>query len=1177
MYAAKLKRRIPEDAGMNGRDPAGGDELDPRTDAPARNEVTDALALQGREREALETMETVTPDERVLGTMDTVMPAGQVRVSSRVARAGAAVNRVLRPREDLGAMDTVSPEVQARALSEAARARDELALSETHASDDGQRDEPGGARFGDPLEYRRIKGMIRSSLFNKPARQTKIGRFAILNHLGEGGMGVVYAAYDDKLDRKVAVKVLRGEATQTDETGRARLLREAQAMARLSHPNIVTVHEVGEHEGSVFVAMEFVRGKSLDAWLEDADTRDASERARDDDDDDDDAQGEDERDARGRARAKPAHPWREVLQVFRQAGRGLLAAHEAGIVHRDFKPHNALLGDDGTVKVLDFGLARGVAHAGTEELVATPLTGREPVRLLDAALTRTGAIMGTPAYMSPEQHLGIPATAASDQFSFCVALYEALYGQLPFACTTLAELIKSVTDGKVREQPAGAAVPSWVRRILLRGLASDIDERFPSMRELLAALERDPSAQRRRWLTAAGLVVATAGGSVGVMKLQAAPPPVDTRCQGVDGELAGIWDDDRRAAARASVLATGVAHAAGTWSNVQDRLDRYATGWIDASVDACEDHRDARQSDAVFDLRAACLSSRKASLDALAGVLTKADGGAVDRAVEAAAQLPRLDRCDDLEALQRAVPLPEDPVAARLVKEQRDRLARARMLEVTGKYAEAGELAAASLKLGEQLRYEPLIAEASLRAGSSWMHAAEPAKADAALTRALWTGLAAGRDEVAAEAVSKHIFVTAGMFSRPKDALALAPLAETLVRRVDARDTRLDWLYHNNLALARLNAGAYEDAQLEFDRAIELAREHLADDPTALLTSLNGLALVEGNRGRPGAMARIIREAIEHAERALGPQHPKIGELHFNLGYALRLQGQYEPARAALALAREVAEREFDTRSLFVAVVHNELARVLLLRREFAAAREHVARGVELVGDQPSEARRHLLAARGDARVGLGERDEGLADLVASEALAVQLFGERSPERVESLRWLAAARLRVGQHEAAVADVQRALAVAESSGDERSPTSASLLTLLGEAQLALGQHDDALASLSRARSIFAERLPPGSAQLAPLLSLLGDVHTARGERDQANSAYREAISVFAETRDDDDPALALTRFALARSLAGESPDRPPTADALARQAAETLRGLGEAYAAEATEVERWLG
>ncbi|MCA9715384.1 MAG: serine/threonine protein kinase, partial [Myxococcales bacterium] len=950
----------------------------------------------------------------------------------------------------------------------------------------------------------------------------------------------------------------------------------AQAMARLSHPNIVTVHEVGEHEGRVFVAMEFVRGMSLDAWLDavggEADGREHSNAALSDAGSDDEL---DAPDARGRARAKSTHPWRDVLAVFRQAGLGLQAAHAAGIIHRDFKPHNALLAEGGAVKVLDFGLARGVADPGELDHDAVDAPEAGGARLLDVALTRTGAIMGTPAYMSPEQHLGLPATAASDQFSFCVALYEALYGQLPFACTSLAELIHRVTAGDVREPPAGSSVPSWVRRVILRGLAADVDARYPSMLELLAALDRDPSAQRRRWLAASGLVVVTAAGSVGAMSLRAAPP-VDTRCHGVEAELAGVWDDARREAARAGLMNTGAAHAESTWLNVQASIDRYAADWVAASVDVCEDHRDARQSDAIFDLRTACLASRRAGLDALAGVLAEADGGVLDRAVEAAAQLPSLARCDDLEALASAVALPEDPAAAREVREQREQLARARVLEITGKYADAAASATSALEVGERLAYEPLIAEASLRVGSTWMNAVEPENAEAALARALWTGLAVGQDEAASEAVSKYMFVTAAHLSRPQDALALAPLAETLIRRARGERTRLDWLLHNNLAYAQLHAGAYDAAEREFEAALQIAREQLEDDPSALVTSLSGLAVLEGNRDRLDAMAANSREAIERASAALGAEHPKVHYMEFNLGYALRCQGEYAAPRAALTRALSFANRDLAARSQFAPYVHNELGRLALSRRDYAAARVHVEAGLDAVGATPTESHRRLLATLGDLRVGLGDVDGGLQAHRESRDQSVSLFGDASPEHAESLRWLAGAEINAGLPETAIADAARGVAILEALGSTSTPSIAESLVVQGEAQLRAGQRDAALASLTRARSIFAATLPPGSAQLAPALRLLGDVHQARGERDAALAVYREAITIFAATRDADDPELALARFALARALAERSPERPEEARALAQEALDVLGGFAAAYADEANEIRTWL-
>ncbi len=334
--------------------------------------------------------------------------------------------------------------------------------------DDGEdqaiTDEPGlGLRVLVPAAGdQRIKALIRARLFRSKGVPVKIGRYTILDRLGEGGMGVVYTAYDDRLDRKIAIKVLRSEAGGEDDVGKARLAREAQAMARLAHPGIVTVHEVGEVDGQVFVAMEFIRGQSLDRWLEDP------------------------------------HPWREVLDVFLQAGRGLEAAHRAGLVHRDFKPQNVLVGSEGGVKVLDFGLARSIGPDELRIREAPVPIGVAASKLLDANLTRTGALLGTPAYMAPEQHHGLPADARSDQFAFAVALFEGLHGQHPFDCSNLASLLTDAITGTVHEPPGASKVPPRLRRAVQRAMSVEPARRYPSMSELLVELGRDPAVQRRR-------------------------------------------------------------------------------------------------------------------------------------------------------------------------------------------------------------------------------------------------------------------------------------------------------------------------------------------------------------------------------------------------------------------------------------------------------------------------------------------------------------------------------------------------------------------------------------------------------------------------------------------------------------------------------------------------------
>jgi diguanylate cyclase (GGDEF)-like protein len=286
----------------------------------------------------------------------------------------------------------------------------------------------------------------------------RIGRFTVLHEIASGGMGVVYAARDEQLDRKVAIKLLLSRETRDRETY-GRMIREARAMARLSHANVVQVHEVGRVDGDVFVAMEYVEGDSLRRWL----------------------------------KAAP-RSWRDVLETFRQAGRGLVAAHAAGIVHRDFKPDNVVVTTDRRVKVLDFGLARWhdpldqLAAAEVEEAPVPSLQGDERTATPDdddRNLTKTGFVMGTPAYMSPEQHRGFPADARSDQFSFCVALYEALYGRRPFPGRTFHKVARAILERDPLPPPPESRVPKWLHRVVMRGLSRDPSDRFPSMEALL--------------------------------------------------------------------------------------------------------------------------------------------------------------------------------------------------------------------------------------------------------------------------------------------------------------------------------------------------------------------------------------------------------------------------------------------------------------------------------------------------------------------------------------------------------------------------------------------------------------------------------------------------------------------------------------------------------------------
>ena len=346
--------------------------------------------------------------------------------------------------------------------------------------DDGRDDGP--ATEGGPSADTRIQ------------RGASIGRYVVQGWIAEGGMAEVYAAYDPNLDRKLAIKLVRVEGGNGVGIvdGKARLLREAKAIAKLSHPNVVIIHDVGSYEDRVFIAMEHIEGGTLTYW------RHAQPRT-----------------------------WREVLAVFMAAGRGLQHAHEANLVHRDFKPDNVMVRVDGEVRVMDFGLVRHVDALEVtpmrEYVPSSPEPGRADLSL-DATvglirpagersssggppaqrskLTATGTTMGTPAYMAPEQFGGQVVDARSDQFSFCVALYEALYGERPFSGATMVALARSVRVGQVKPPPKRSEVPVIVWQALRRGLSVIPADRYPSMKDLLADLARHPQPPRRRIPTA---------------------------------------------------------------------------------------------------------------------------------------------------------------------------------------------------------------------------------------------------------------------------------------------------------------------------------------------------------------------------------------------------------------------------------------------------------------------------------------------------------------------------------------------------------------------------------------------------------------------------------------------------------------------------------------------------
>ncbi|MCA3015352.1 MAG: tetratricopeptide repeat protein [Myxococcaceae bacterium] len=756
------------------------------------------------------------------------------------------------------------------------------------------------------------------------ARLERVGRYVVLDQLGAGGMGRVHAAFDPVLERKLAIKLVKaGRAGGAGEELQARLLREGKAIAQLNHPNIVAIFDMGLSDGEVYVAMELVEGGSLKAWLGDV----------------------------------PRSP-REVLDVYLEAGRGLAAAHRAGLVHRDFKPENVLVGADGRVRVSDFGLSTSVARpAEVPRLSPTA----------DARLTQSGALLGTPAYMAPEQWEGRTASAASDQFSFCLSLWEGLYGVAPFARGRGRPAWQRV------EPPAAREVPARVRAALERGLSLEPSRRFASMEALLAALE--PRALPRWGLVAAGLLLAA--GASGLAAWRAAP-----RCDGAAALVEAVWRPETAAAVDRALAASPEAAAL-----VKARLTAYLEAWRAMHTEACEATRlRGAQSDQVMTLRMACLERRRAEVKAVVELLVASAPEQVQAAPEATEALPPLSLCANVDGLLAQVAPPQRSDTARAVEGTRDGLARARALMELGRLDEALRAVGEARQQARSIDYPPVLAEALSLEGALAERRGELKPAEALLLEAISVGEASRHDLVRAEAATTLTLVLGVRQARFSEAAAWDKLAEGAIARVgggpwlearllqtrglvryaqgqlaeaielqrraaDAYATLDPGGVYRGLALNELGA-AYRGARkatealAAYQQALELLRARLGDHSDAVAATRNGLANTFMLVGRFDEALVMYLAALEIFEQRLGPTHFRTVTAANNIGVVLAEQERF--AEALPYFERVVGARQAQAADPKAADAHANLGMLLLeLRRYDEAQRQlELARGL---------------------------------------------------------------------------------------------------------------------------------------------------------------------------------------------------------------------------------------
>ncbi len=936
-------------------------------------------------------------------------------------------------------------------------------------------------------------------------RGTRVGRYVVLEPVGSGGMGVVYAASDPKLDRKVALKLVRADGDVPGAARQQRLLQEAQALARLSHPHVVSVYDAGSYlVDQVFLAMELVDGGTLRGWLK-----------------------------QGR------RSWRDIVQVFLQAGRGLAAAHAAGLVHRDFKPDNVLLGTDGRARVTDFGLA--LLHVSAEgEGAAAPISG-------------SGHAAGTPGYQAPEVLAGRPADARTDQFSFCVALYEALYGQRPF-------------DGGFKGPPVlprEVHVPSRVRRVLLRGLSLEPQERYPSLDALLHELGRDVGTTQARRLGAAGMALA-------VLTLVGLYPYLRWRevraCAGA-ASLDGLWDDTRREAAARAFAALSRPFAAEAWKRAAPLLDAYADAWAAQTRDNCEaTHVHATQPEARYLQRVTCLERRRDELRALGDLLAQADEEVARRATQAVQSLSPVTQC----GAGAVAPAGADEAATPALWAQ---VARARVLQAAGQYAQG--MALAKDAAGQAAPGSSLQAEALLWLGVLQQLAGDARASEKTLNEALLAAERSRQRELAAAAWIHLVNSVGVQQGRVEDGERYARHAHAVLESLGS-PARLEMTLSLYLGQLSWRAGRPTEALQHLERALALQEKELGPGHVDLAHTLNTLAGVQLDQTRFAEARESSERALALREKVLGPEHPEVAASLHVLGSIVREMEDMPTALSLTQRALALRERalgpehpEVASSATNVAIILTELGRLeesrpLLLRalaiRERVQGPDHVEVGVALNGLGVLAFLRH-------------ENEEALHSFQRSLAIKEKAVGKAHPSTALALGNIAIVLHRLGRHEEALAWHQRALELRLKTFGERHDDVAFSLAERGNVYRALGRLAEAWDDYANALRIYRELGREKASTAASPLQGMAEVHLVRGQASQAVALFEQALrlleAVPAMSQD-----IAEARFALARGKAAAGQHAEALAEA--RQARAALEAVGEAGQHSLGKVREWL-
>ncbi|MBX7084541.1 MAG: protein kinase [Nannocystaceae bacterium] len=819
------------------------------------------------------------------------------------------------------------------------------------------------------------------------------GSYRVAQAIGAGGMAVVYLAHDLALDRRVALKVYDVDAR---ELSPSRIRREARAMARTSHPNVLVVHDVGVHEGRTYLAMEYVEGGTLRAWL-----------------------------------AEQPRSLRDIVAMFVQCARGLAAAHEVGLVHGDFKPDNVLVGADARARVADFGLARNADRAPE----------RDPSLDDEHAARR---FVGTPRYAAPEQGAGEPIDARADQFSLCVALYEAVHGVHPFVGETALATATAIATDQRRKAPATRAVPRWLDRVLARGLAHRRDDRFPRLDDLVAALERGSGS--RRALVAIGATIATAT----VLAAWSRGPA----CAEAGAAIDAHWNDARAAALTDAFQATRSPIADEASAASRERLQAWSAAWRELRRESCLVAEDAADHQ-LLDRRIACLDGQLSQLDAAVETLAAADRDAVASAIDVVAGLPAPSRCADDERLRAAVAPPEDPALARDVDAARHELGLAHAVLTLGRYPEVARRAAAVAAGDAARRHRPLVAEAALLRGMAHWRAFEYAAAEQALTSAYEIATEVGDDALATVAARELVCAvgqTAGADERAQWWSNAAASAQTRVAAPIGEQLELA----HCRALALHSAGRFRDAEQLLREALGAVDSLAAADDELLPAQLHDrLGAVLDRLSRREEALREHEAAYASALATRGANHPVTVVSRSNAGQSLSALGRHGDA---LAIGLDSLQRLITVFGPDSGRLVNEYNNIAARLRALGAAPQAIAyreQGIAIARARGDQGRTLALLLGNLANDHYARGDIHRAIAIESEAIDVSVaaLGADHPDTAAALQNHATTLAVAGRRDEAQATFERARELLEARyGDEHPALGVLYMNLVGIAR-----------------------------------------------------------------------------------------------------------------------------